>query len=214
METVKTFCVNEFNNFTLYNIMIINEIKQEALGQGVPIIDDGALAELLAVVVEHKPKTILEVGTGVGYSGIAMLSAGGDKSEARLFTIEKCADRVKQANRNFFNAGLSKSVKIIGADAIDVLPSFAEVYLAGEKTNYVDFIFLDGPKAQYINYLPYLLEALRVGGILFADNVLYEGKESIKKKMQFFVTHITTNKNLRTSILDVGTGVSITQKLK
>ena len=64
-----------------------------------------------------------------------------------------------------------------------------------------------------------------MGGVLFADNVLFRGYvdgkvktphrfNTTKHSMENFLREITTNKNLNTVILDIEDGVSITEKLK
>ena len=49
---------------------ILNSIKQEALENHVPIIEDDSLEYIENILKEQKPNRILEVGTAVGYSAI------------------------------------------------------------------------------------------------------------------------------------------------
>ena len=92
-------------------------------------------------------------------------------------------------------------------------------------TSSYDFIFLDGPKGHYREYLPHLLPLLNKGGVLFADNVLFRGYVDGKEKhihrynttihsMQDFLKGISENENLRTNIFDMEDGVSISLKIK
>jgi caffeoyl-CoA O-methyltransferase len=84
---------------------------------------------------------------------------------------------------------------------------------------------LDGPKGHYFEYLPHLLSVLKVGGIIFADNVLFRGYvgdkvktphrfNTTKNSMERFLHAITTDSNLKTTLHDIEDGVSITEKLK
>jgi len=106
--------------------------------------------------------------------------------------------------------------KIFQGDASEIIP-----ILTGEY----DFIFLDGPKGHYYEYLPHLLSILKVGGVLFADNVLFRGYvgdkvktphrfNTTKHSMENYLNAITTNENLSTTIMDIEDGISITKRIK
>jgi predicted O-methyltransferase YrrM len=86
-----------------------------------------------------------------------------------------------------------------------------------------DFIFLDCAKVQYIKLLPYLKTKLKVGGVLLADDVLLygwvNGESPVPKKRKMlvqhvreFVTAVTEDTSLQTTILDVGDGISFSVK--
>jgi predicted O-methyltransferase YrrM len=71
-------------------------------------------------------------------------------SNADLITIEHNKDYIKQAKANFNKHKLLKRVKILSGDCLVILANL----VSQEKfRNYFDIIFLDGPKAQYINML-------------------------------------------------------------
>ncbi len=148
--------------------MDINFIKSKAKNYGVPIVKDNAHNLLEELVKEVKPKHILEIGTAVGYSGITMLEA----CSVDLITIEHNKQLVKQAKANFKSHKLGKRVKIIYDDCLVVL---ANMVASNKYKGYFDFIFLDGPKAQYTQMLNLLLVLLSSGGTFVADNVLFRG---------------------------------------
>lgn len=172
-------------------------------------------AEILTRYIElAAPKKILEVGTGEGKSGILMLLAAPLGCE--LVTIEKDAAAADTAKENFANAGLAGRVTVICGDAAEVLPTLSDSF---------DFIFLDGPKGQYINYLPRLVDLLRVKGILAADNVLFRGMvldkaeppheyRSLVKNLRRFLNAINTDERLDTHLFYTGDGISISTKEK
>ena len=145
-----------------------NSFKPYAEARGVPIIRDESHELLSEIVKDCKPRHILEIGTAVGYSGITMLEA----SNADLVTIEKLEEMAIEAQKNFEKAGLLSRVKIINNDC-----SLGLIDLMLDENNLekFDFIFLDGPKAQYLNMLPSLLSLLAPNGTLVADNVLFRG---------------------------------------
>ena len=135
---------------------------------------------------------------------------------ARLTGIEIDEDKVDIAKSNYRIFGVSGRAKIFCGDACDIIPA-----LSGEY----DFIFLDGPKGHYYRFLPDLLRVLSVGGVLFADNVLFRGYvdgtvkmphrfATTKHSMENFIKEITARNDLSTVIYKIEDGVSVTEKLK
>ncbi len=192
---------------------IISKIRQNAREKGVPILRDESCKLLKMLVSVCQPQKILEIGTAVGYSGIEMLS---QCENAHLTTIEKDEVSAEIAKQNFKELDLTNRVTQYVDDAINILPTLTQKF---------DFIFLDGPKGQYIKYLPYLLNLLNLNGVLIADNVYYQGmvngKVEINKKKKTLVTNlqkfnkqISSNENLNTVILDLEDGISISRKMR
>ncbi|MDD4211595.1 MAG: O-methyltransferase [Clostridia bacterium] len=178
----------------------------------IPVLRPNTASLLISLIRTAKPKIILEIGTAIGYSGTLML----ENSDANvvLHTIEKDENNAEIAKENFEKLGLASNVKIFKGDAIDILAKLKEPY---------DFIFLDGPKGQYIKYLPHLIRLLKTGGVLFSDNVLYRGmvfsgqfipakKRAIVNNLQKFLEEISTNACLKTQIIDLEDGISISIK--
>ena len=145
----------------------IIEIEAYAEKNHVPIIRPKTLEYLLDHVDKYQPNTILEIGTAIGFSGIKMLSRS--KNNSKLTTIELNEKTLETAKQNFADFGLTDRVECILGDAKEVLPR-----LVDEKRKF-DMIFLDGPKGQYINYLPFIKQLLSEDGSIFADNVLFRG---------------------------------------
>lgn len=135
---------------------------------GVPTIREESRKVLMQKVREKNPKNILEIGTAVGVSGISMLYSA--DADCKLTTIEHNQDFIKQAKANFKLMGFSHKVKIIEGDCLATL---AKMTLSAKYAGHFDFIFLDGPKAQYGTMLDMLLILLAPGGQLIADDVLF-----------------------------------------
>lgn len=176
----------------------------------VPILRDKSADFLCKIISDEKPKQILEIGTCIGYSGILMLE---NSPESFLTTIEKEEERAKQARINFEEAGYADRVKVINEDAEITINR-----LNLERKKF-DFIFLDGPKGQYVKYLPVLKSLLTEKGILFADDIFYHGlvKEGYPKhkhrtivfRLREFIERITTDPDLETEIFDIEDGISV-----
>ena len=189
----------------------VQKIRRNAFGRDIPVSSDETLAYLCTCALMAKPKKILEIGTAVGVSGICMLE---QCAGAHLTTIEYNNDFADEAERNFTEAHMSDRATVICGDAAEVLPQLREEY---------DFVFLDGPKVQYVKYLPQIKRLLKKGGTLFADDVLLygwvNGERETPKKRKMLVEHIreymkavTNDPELYTIIVDVGNGVALSVK--
>lgn len=191
----------------------IIKIRKDAALRGEPVLREASFALLLETIEKYNPKRILEIGTNEGLSSSAMLVVA---ENARLTGIEIDEDKVDIAKSNYRIFGVSGRAKIFCGDACDIIP-----VLSGEY----DFIFLDGPKGHYYRFLPDLLRVLSVGGVLFADNVLFRGYvdgtvkmphrfATTKHSMENFIKEITARNDLSTVIYKIEDGVSVTEKLK
>ena len=186
----------------------LKALRADALSRDIPGADDETLQYLLYTVTALKPKRILEIGTAVGLSAVAMLSVC---PSARLTTIELEEERYLEAKKNFAYFGVSDRVNAYLGDAGEIL-----AMMDGE----FDFVFLDGPKAQYEKYLFDLKRLMKQGAILFADDVLLYGwvsgveptpqkRRSIVEKIRSDLDTITNDTDFITSVLDIGDGVAL-----
>ena len=182
--------------------------RKAALDRGVPVADDETLQFLLLTLQMTKPTRILEIGTAVGLSGVAMLNAC---PNAKLTTIELEEDRYVEAKQNFADFGVSSRVNAYLGDAGEILSMMDGQF---------DFVFLDGPKAQYEKYLFDIKRLLRRGSTLFSDDVLLYGwvrgeeptpqkRHSIVEKIRAYLDTLTNDKDFITSVLNVGDGVAL-----
>jgi predicted O-methyltransferase YrrM len=186
----------------------ISARRADALSRGIPVADDETLNFLLLTLRAFQPCRILEIGTAVGLSAVAMLK---ELPTARLTTIELEEERYIEAKKNFEDFALQDRVNAHLGDAGEIL-----AMMDGE----FDFVFLDGPKAQYEKYLFDLKRLMREGAILFADDVLLYGwvsgeeptpqkRHSIVDKIRSYLEVVTADKDFITSVLNVGDGVAL-----
>jgi predicted O-methyltransferase YrrM len=192
----------------------LEELKEYALKNNVPILREESGHILSDLIKKEKPKKILEIGTAIGYSAILMLSKCED---CCLTTIEKNEKRANEAKQNFVRAGIENRINLIQGDAMDIVE---KLETSGEK---FDLIFLDGPKGQYVKYLPYLKNMLKDGGFLFADDVYLHGwvkgddipphkHRAMVMALRRFIKEISSDEELETQILDIEDGISISRK--
>ena len=186
----------------------ISARRQDALSRGIPVADDETLNFLLLMLRATSPKKILEIGTAVGLSGVAMLL---ECPDAKLTTMELEEERYLEAKQNFSDFGLTDRVTAYLGDAGEILAMMDGEY---------DFVFLDGPKAQYEKYLFDLKRIMKKGGILFSDDVLLYGwvsgeeetpqkRHSIVDKIRSYLEVVTDDPDFITSVLNVGDGVAL-----
>ena len=175
-----------------------------------PILLPETAAFLRQAVLLKKPKKILEIGTSIGYSAMIMLK----NSDAELCTVEMDEDSIRIAKGFFAQAELNERVTVFAGNACEIVPLLDGSY---------DFIFLDGPKTRYPVFYPYLKRLLPKGGVLLADNVLFNGMvdgsgERDPKKATIFegidkYLHLAfSDPDMTTSLLPVGDGLCLSIK--
>lgn len=116
------------------------------------------------------PKLILEIGTYTGYSALCL--AEGLADDGKIFTIDINEELETMATSYFKKAGKEKQISMHVGNALEIIPA-----LQGD----FDMVFIDADKANYVNYFNLVIDRVRKGGIIIADNVLWSG-HVLKKK--------------------------------
>lgn len=186
-------------------------IKQKALEEHIPIIMDDTLEVVDKILVELKPKRILEIGTAVGYS--AMCFSEYLNENGMIDTIERDEERIKEAKENIVRVGVEEKINILEGDAVEILPTLQGTY---------DMIFIDAAKGKYPFFLKEALRMLSENGIILADNILYKGyvmsdynkhkQRTAVRNLREYIHEVTSDPNLETEILEVGDGLAITKR--
>ena len=190
----------------------IEQIKEKALDEHIPIIMDDTLDGVGKILEDKKPERILEIGTAVGYSAIMFskyLTENG-----YIDTIERDEERIKEAKENVKDLNLEEKIHIFEGDAIEILPTLKGPY---------DVVFIDAAKGKYPIFLSEALRMLGNNGIIVADNVLYKGyvmsdynkhkQRTAVRGLREFLKELNENENLTTQILEVGDGLAISKKM-
>ena len=190
---------------------IDNEIRKYGKVNKVPITLDDTLSFLIKTINENNSKQILEIGTAIGFGCITMAE---NSNCFHIDTVEIDEERHKIAVENIKNKGLKDKISIYLIDAKE--------FLIKSKKKY-DFVYLDGPKGQYINYLPLIVKIINPNGIIFADNLNFHGMvtgeietprgcRAMIKGLKKYIEEITTNPMFETKIYNnIGDGVGITK---
>ncbi|MCM1286830.1 MAG: O-methyltransferase [Clostridium sp.] len=195
---------------------ILGELYKKAVREGVPVIRTDTREFIKHELLIKKPMRLLEIGTAIGYSSLYMSLILPDG--AKIETIELDEERYRQACENIRHMGKEAVISPIHGDAFDIIK--------GLKDNTYDMIFLDGPKGQYINYLPELIRIIKNEGVLISDNVLQEGElleshftvekrnRTIHDKMREYLYKLTHEDGLHTAVIPVGDGLAVTYVVK
>ena len=195
----------------------IEEIKQKALENKIPIIMDDTLEEIKKILIKKQPKKILEIGTAVGYSAISfyeMCKCRGEhcSSAITIDTIELDEERAKEAIHNIKTLGLEDSIKVLIGDAVEILPTLNSKY---------DIIFIDASKGKYPIFLENGIRMSNKGSVIIADNVLYKGyvlsdynkhkQRTAVRSLREYLKLTEENPLLETEILEVGDGLAVSE---
>lgn len=190
----------------------IEQIKEKALDEHIPIIMDDTLEVVGKILEDKKPERILEIGTAVGYS--AIMFSKYLIENGYIDTIERDEERIKEAKENVKDLNLEEKIHIFEGDAIEILPTLKGPY---------DVVFIDAAKGKYPIFLSEALRMLGNNGIIVADNVLYKGyvmsdynkhkQRTAVRGLREFLKELNENENLTTQILEVGDGLAISKKM-
>jgi caffeoyl-CoA O-methyltransferase len=111
------------------------------------------------------PKVVIDIGTYTGYS--AMCMAEGLADDGIVHTIDINMELAPMVDRYLRKADMHGKVYQHLAPALEVIP-----HIEGE----IDLVFIDADKGNYSNYFDLVIERVRPGGLIIADNVLWSGR--------------------------------------
>ena len=203
---------NEYISSFVEDIIIDSDflkLRKFAEKENVPIMKLESKEFLKSLLAIKRPKSILEIGTAIGYSSLVF-----DKySDAKITTIELSEDMAKIAQENFNKYNVD--INLINDNAEKALTKLNQGF---------DFVFIDANKYNYKFYFDYVdKNLLNNGGVIVADNILFRGevcnddliekrKITIVKRLRNFLAYITTRDDYKTSIIPIGDGISISIK--
>jgi predicted O-methyltransferase YrrM len=113
----------------------------------------------------NRVRRVLEIGTFTGYASIAM--AMGMEEDGVLHTIDN-NDELEDFTRSYMKrSGLEDKIVFHIGDACQIIPQLNEVF---------DLVFIDADKREYPEYYRLVFDKVASGGIIVADDVLWDGK--------------------------------------
>lgn len=166
----------------------------------------GAL--LRHIVLMLQPQRILEIGTFSGYSTIWM--AGALPEGGRIDTLEINDEMEPLIREGFARACVTDRVRLVIGDALDILPLIDETY---------DLVYIDGNKREYVAYYQSVIDLVRPGGWILADNVLWDGQVAVgdprsqqTRSIQAFNDLVAGDERVENFILPLRDGLNIIRK--
>ena len=190
---------------------LILELKNYADLNNVPIIQDESFRYIRQYIMENKVKTILEIGTAIGYSAIMMALID---PEITVTSIERDEKRYLEAVKNVKKANLQDRITLIYSDALET-----------KIDEEFDLVFIDAAKGQNIKFFELFSKNLKRNGTLITDNLNFHGlvNEDIEtiesrnvrglvRKIKDYISYLKENKEYETEFLNVGDGLAVSIK--
>lgn len=110
-------------------------------------------------------RRVLELGTYTGYAALSM--AEGLREDGLVYTID-INDEIEDLVREYiFRSGWGHRIRFLVGDVCELVPGLQETF---------DLVFIDADKRQYSDYYRLIFDKVRPGGLIVADDVLWEGK--------------------------------------
>lgn len=136
------------------------------------MLSGASQGQLLRMFVQMTgAKRILELGTFTGYSAICLASAL--PKDGHLDTLELNDELEDLILEGFDKAGLSETISLHIGDCKKTLQQFRE-HICDERM--YDIVYMDANKREYCEYYDLIFDMIRPGGLILADNVLWDGK--------------------------------------
>ncbi|MGV1003534.1 MAG: O-methyltransferase [Candidatus Nanopelagicales bacterium] len=186
---------------------VISTARARAEELGCNPVGQGAGAVLSMVAALLAAKSVVEVGTGTGVSGLYLLR--GMRPDGILTSVDVEAENHRVAKAAFAQAGIAPSrARLITGRPLEVLPRLTD---AG-----YDIVFIDGEKAEYHAYLDHGVRMLRPGGALIIDDALWHDKvadpaqrDPLTVSLREMVNAIKADERLLPTLLPVSDGVLV-----
>jgi len=166
----------------------------------------GKFLEMMVHMLQ--PKNILEIGTFTGYSGICFAKAL--PIDGTLTTIDINDELEEIVTRHMQQAGVWNKVNFLKGNAMEIIPTLHETY---------DLVFIDADKHNYSNYYNLVIDKVRKGGYIVADNVLRRGSVTDEKKdkdtqaIHDYNLMVKADSRVENFILPLRDGLNIARKL-
>jgi len=189
---------------------MLKELEQYAKEHNIPIMQPEGIAFMINYIKEHHIKSILEIGSAIGYSAIQMALVN---KQVKVYTIERDKKRYEEAVKNITKFNLNNQITIVNGDALDI-----------KIEDKFDLIFIDAAKSQYIKFFELFKHNLNDNGVIISDNLSFHGlveqKERIESKnlrqlvnkIRLYIDFLNNNQEFETVFFNIGDGISVSKK--
>ena len=192
---------------------LLMEMERFAEQNHVPIMQLAGIESLNQILRIQNPKSILEIGTAIGYSAIRMAQA---LPQSHIVTIERDVSRVQYAKEFIARSEVANRIQVIEGDAL-------EVDMETLPTTF-DAVFIDAAKGQYMKFFEKYASLVPSGGVLYIDNMYMHGlsdldikevprrKRTMIRNLKTFSDWIMAHPDYTSAFFPVGDGLLICLK--
>ncbi len=201
----------------------LGELRESAEAEGIPIILKETEDFLWMFMDLIKPARVLEIGTAIGYSSMffaeKMFLQG--ETESFVVTIEKDDEMYFTAKKNIDELGYKDSIRTIHGDGEAAVKSLKK----DESVEPFDLLFIDAAKSHYLRFLKAALPLMKKGGVVIADNTLFQAKVASDeydiggrhktniRKLREFNDYCLNEPKFSATIAPIGDGLTIIKLL-
>lgn len=187
---------------------LISDMERFAKKENVPIMQKESLDYLISFIKQHDIKSVLEVGTAIGYSTILIKEVVNN-----ITSIERDEERYNIAVKNVELSNLN-NITLIKADALDIT-----------ITDKFDLIFIDAAKGKNKEFLDKFKSNLNENGYIIIDNMDFHGLvgksktiekrrlRSLVKKIENFIKYIEEQTEFKVTKIDKGDGLYLLERI-
>jgi len=187
---------------------LISDMERFAKKENVPIMQKESLDYLISFIKQHDIKSVLEVGTAIGYSTILIKGVVNN-----ITSIERDEERYNIAVKNVELSNLN-NITLIKADALDIT-----------ITDKFDLIFIDAAKGKNKEFLDKFKSNLNENGYIIIDNMDFHGLvgksmtiekrrlRSLVKKIENFIKYMEEQTEFKVTKIDKGDGLYLLERI-
>lgn len=189
---------------------LIKNMESFASEENVPIMQESSLLFILDYIKKNNIKSVLEIGTAIGYSTIRMSCVG-----PTVTSIERDEVRYKVAVKNVNLSGLKDKIELIFKDAFDT-----------DITDKFDMILIDAAKGKNKEFVEYFKRNLKNNGTIIIDNIDFHGLvgksseiksrnlRSLVRKIENFLNYLENQQEFTVEKVNVGDGLIILKEIE
>ena len=196
-------------NLYLEEKKFLKGFEEKSRSLKIPVISTETGVFLEFAVLVKKPKKLLEIGCGNGFSTYFLVKNLQNYSSYTGIDLNK--DRLFSAGSFIRKKFQGIEMDFIPGDALKIIPDLDEKF---------DLVFIDAAKFEYPGYLEAILGKLNDGALIIADNIFYNGKifsqaplehdkKSVKGIKEYLKMITSNNKITSTELIDIGDGLAL-----
>ncbi len=186
---------------------ILKEMEDYAFKNSFPIVER-TVGNLLYLITKLKnPNLVVELGSGYGYSGYFFVKG---MKDGKVVLTDYQEKNINMAKEYYKRLNIYEKAEFVVGNAIEIAKNYKDI----------DILFLDLEKSKYLDAILELKSNLKVGSLVIADNVLWQGKvveeivDEKTQKVKLFNEYMFTTDEFFSTIVPLRDGVLISLKIK